>query len=218
MGYSRSVDWTHNSGIRSCHSSTLSAPLSPIHGLVRHQQGSSMQNNPYQSPQANVAAVDNVASRADGPIGIGGWLILVVIGLVVTPMRIAYMLITTHWPIFRDGAWGQVTTPGTPSYHALWGPFIAFEVIGNILSIVLGLTTLFYLLRKSHNTPRMAILWYAFGAALVVTDFFAGNPIPAVAAQPDPAGTKELIRGLFGAAIWIPYFLVSKRVKATFVH
>ncbi len=128
------------------------------------------------------------------------------------------MSITTLWPIFRDGAWDQLTTPGTPSYHAFWAPFLAFEIVGNIVSMALGLTTLFYLLRKSHNTPKVAILWYTWGAALVVIDSFAGNLIPAVAAQPDPASTKELIRALIGAAIWIPYFLVSKRVKATFVH
>ena len=177
-----------------------------------------MQNNPYDPPRASVEPVHTVAPRVDGPVGIGGWLILVVIGLFVTPMRIAYMLITTHWPIFRDGAWDQLTTPGTPSYHALWGPFLVFEVVGNALSIVLGLTTLFYLLRKSHNAPKMAILWYGWGAVLVVIDSVAGNLIPAVAAQPDPASTKELMRALIGAAIWIPYFLVSKRVKATFVH
>lgn len=177
-----------------------------------------MQNNPYQPPRANVEAVDIVAPTIVRPIGIGGWLILVVIGLIVTPLKISYMLFNTYWPIFRNGTWDQLTTPGMPSYHVFWAPYLTFEIVGNIVTMALGLTTLFYLLRKSRKTPRMAIFWYGWSATLVVIDTCAGNLIPAVAAEPDPASTKELIRGLIGAAIWIPYFLVSKRVKATFVH
>lgn len=129
-----------------------------------------MQNNPYQPPKANVEAVDSVAPTIVRPVGIGGWLIFVVIGLIVTPLRIMYMLINTYWPIFRDGTWDQLTTPGAPSYHVFWAPFLVFEIVGNIVAMVLGLTTLFYLMRTSRNTPRMAIIWYGWGAALVVID------------------------------------------------
>lgn len=150
--------------------------------------------------------------------GIGGWLILVVIGLLISPIRIGHFLVTTHWPIFRDGVWPVLTTPGTEGYHALWAPLIAFEIVGNLGSIALALVTLWFLVRKSRRTPILAISWLMWTTAFVVVDFFAADLIPAVAAQPDPDSIKELMRSLIGAAIWIPYFLVSKRVKATFVE
>ena len=152
------------------------------------------------------------------PKGIGGWLILVVIGLIVSPLRIAYYLVTNHWPLFRDGAWLRLTTPGTEAYHVLWAPLLIFEIVGNLGTIVLGLVALWFLVRRSLHTLKLAIVWLTWMTAVVVVDYFAADLIPPIAEQSDPESTKELTRSLVGAAIWIPYFLVSKRVRATFIE
>jgi len=150
--------------------------------------------------------------------GIGGWLILVVIGLIISPIRVGNLLITTYAPIFSDGAWEALTTPGSETYHVLWAPLLIFEIVGNLGIIVLAVLTLWHLLMKSKRTPRLAITYQSWMVLFVAIDFFAADLIPAVAAYDDTDSKKELMRGLFSAAIWIPYFFVSKRVKATFVH
>lgn len=150
--------------------------------------------------------------------GIGGWLYLVIFGLVVGPIRIAYILFGIYFPMFSDGGWELLTTQGSEVYHHLWAPLLIFEIVGNVGTIVLALTTLWFLVKKSRHTPRLAIVWLVWNVAFVTIDFFAGDMIPMVAANPDPENFKELARSLIGACIWIPYFLVSKRVKATFVE
>jgi Protein of unknown function (DUF2569) len=70
------------------------------------------------------------------------------------------------------------------------------------------------------DLPRrtLAITWLACTAAYVVIDHFLVLLIPAVvAARPSPDSSKGLLQTLVSAAVWITYFLVSKRVKATFV-
>lgn len=155
---------------------------------------------------------------ATGPKGLGGWLLFVILGLLITPPRIAYFLAINHWPIFREGVWAQLTTPGEPAYHALWAPVLIFEIIGNVGSIVLAVATLVVLFKRSKYTPRLAIAWLAWTSSAVIIDFIVIDFIPVVAAQTDPQSVRDLVRSIFSAAIWIPYFLVSRRVAATFVE
>ena len=159
-----------------------------------------------------------MTDESTGPSGLGGWLILVILGLIVSPVRIAHLMATNYWPLFRDGLWAKLTTAGSAAYHPLWKPLLIFEVGGNLVCIALGLVTLVLLLMRSTRTPSWAISWYSWAAVFVLADFFLADLIPYIAAHPDPESAKELARSLFAAGVWIPYFLVSKRVQATFVR
>ncbi len=151
--------------------------------------------------------------------GLGGWLILVIIGLIITPIRLSLFLQSDYFPMFTDGTWQALTTAASPSYHALWGPLIVFEIIGNLAIITLSLVTLYFMFRKSKRTPAVAITWISVGFIVVIADFFLADLIPAIANMPtDFEVVKELIRSSFAVVIWIPYFLFSKRVKATFIE
>jgi hypothetical protein len=44
--------------------------------------------------------------------GLGGWLILVGIGVVLAPVRLLITLVKTYKPIFEDGIWEALTTEG----------------------------------------------------------------------------------------------------------
>ena len=153
------------------------------------------------------------------PQGIGGWLLLVVLGLCISPVRIGLLLYQTHLPFFSDGSWDAVTSPSSEIYHPLWAPLIVFEVVGNLALIAFAMITLYFLLTKSRRTPTIAISWFLAALVFVVADFFFADLIPAIADQPtDYESVKEVARAAIRAAIWVPYFLVSKRVKATFTR
>ncbi|MET0333834.1 MAG: DUF2569 domain-containing protein [Rhizobacter sp.] len=180
-----------------------------------------MSDQRYLPPQASVEAIapspETPAHQAE-PIDIGGWLILVAIGLIVTPFRVVHLMFNNHWPIFRDGHWDRLTNPDSPAYHVLWAPILTYEIVGNFFLMTLAGITLALFFKKSRKTPRFAIIWYAFGPIFLLIDEVLGSFIPAVAAAPDASNLRELIRATIIAAIWIPYFLLSKRVKQTFTR
>ena len=150
------------------------------------------------------------------PCGIGGWLILPMLGLIIAPIRLGILLLTTYVPIFTEGSWEVLTTPGSDSYHSLWAPLLTYEIAGNIVYIVASIVLLVLLFRKHYSFPKWMIIFYATNLAFVGIDFVLADLIPAVAAQQNPESLKELVRTMVGAAIWIPYFIKSQRVQNTF--
>jgi hypothetical protein len=149
--------------------------------------------------------------------GLGGWLILPAIGLFVLLIKMAISLFTEFLPIFQKNYWAVLTTPGSGAYHPLWAPLIIFEIAGNTLFVILDVVLIFIFFTKSYRFPALFIAFLALNLVFMVSDFFFADLIPAVAAQSGPKYIKELAQTIIGTIIWIPYFLVSKRVKNTFV-
>jgi len=149
--------------------------------------------------------------------GIGGWLLLPMIGLFISPARLAYILVTVHIPLVLSGAWGILTAPGSEAYHPLWGPLLLFEIFANTLLLCWAIVLLILLFTKSHHFPKWIILFYLASLVIVAVDTVLGGLIPAVAEQNDPSSKQELIRAMIATAIWVPYFIKSERVKNTFI-
>jgi len=160
----------------------------------------------YKAPQKNVGAE-----------GLGGWLILVGIGLIISPIRIAAIEFTILG-LFFDGTWSAISNSTSEFYNPMLAAIIPLEFVLN-LAFVFGFIFLIYLFfTKSDIFPRWFITIYAANLAFIFLDAVVVKV--AVPDQPllDPETTKEFARSLVACAVWIPYMLKSKRVEATFVN
>jgi hypothetical protein len=145
-------------------------------------------------------------------------LILLAIGLILAPLRVLVFLGKDFAPIFTTKTWSVLTTPGTGAYHPLWGPILMFEGVGNTALIVFSVIVAIYFFQKRRIVPKLMIALLLANVFFVGTDYFVANVIPAVGSQKDVESMTEFARVVIACVIWVPYFLVSKRVKATFVH
>lgn len=184
-------------------------------------------DNPYKAPRGRVVAWDRVedlsfreprSSRRDGPEGLGGWLILVALGLLRSAIVVAASTMRDLLPVFTDGHVWAAFDSGASTYDPFYGLLVCVELVANVVLVIWPLVLLGLFFAKSR--------WFPSGYIALVAASFVIHVLDLVAAQSlDLMAEGEFARGMLGlaplvvsAAIWIPYMLVSKRVKNTFRH
>lgn len=129
--------------------------------------------------------------EAAAPVGIGGWLVLPAINVVLQPLLalpFAGLLVVLASPHER----GHAGLPAAFAF-ALYGLF--------------ALVVAVFFFGKRRLAPVLYIIMVLINVAVAV-----------LGTSSLATSSDSVLRAVVGAAIWIPYFLLSKRVKATFVH
>jgi len=150
--------------------------------------------------------------------GLSGWLILVGIGVVVSPVKLLITTIPVYRPIFEGGTWEVLTSVGSDAYNPLLGALLLGEISYNALMVVASIYLIYLFFSKHRMFPKVYIAIVAVSLIFIPLDaWFVTKVLPG---EPmfDPVTAKELIRVLIGGLIWVPYMLISERVKATFVE
>jgi len=163
----------------------------------------------YDPPYIRKEPVDEKLS------GLGGWLILPALGLVLTPIRLLFEM-RDYIYVFSLKSWNQVlATDGISP----WFQEIAItELILNSAMILFGLVLVVEFFQKRHTLPKLYIAVTAFSVAYLLIDMYLAGVIKEGENLYTDNDRVEVMRAMFGALIWIWYFSVSRRVRSTFVN
>ncbi|MGA2219423.1 MAG: DUF2569 family protein [Terracidiphilus sp.] len=143
--------------------------------------------------------------------GIGGWLILPTIGLVIGPFRLLSTIINLNIP-YLYGSQHQVYL----SSHLGSATLLLFELASNTIFIIFLIYLNFLLFAKKKAFPTYMIICLIARFCVVLLDTLAAQALHPTANLTTAYWT--LVGGLLGLLTWIPYFRLSRRVKATFVR
>jgi hypothetical protein len=147
--------------------------------------------------------------------GLGGWLILVLIGLCATPLL---------------GLWGFREIGSTLALTNRVGGFqsglIYGELAAQIVILLLAPLGLLYLyFGRSARFPGLYIWWLVVSILYTFIDLAAVSiafrdvyEASGTSVWTDPETASTVSRQIIPTAIWIPYMLRSARVKNTFVN
>lgn len=141
-------------------------------------------------------------------IPIGGWLILVGLGIVISPLKNLYELLTVD-NLLNGESWLAMW------YNKSYGYFIflLIEHIYNIVYLMLSIVVLILFFQRRTSVPKLISILYAVPSVVIIIDNLVAQQI-----NPNQEwDTKGIFRAIAAAVIWIPYFSMSTRVKKTFV-
>lgn len=148
--------------------------------------------------------------------GIRGWLILPALSVVVLPIRLFTDVFKTL-PAYAADTWATLTTAGNAAYHPMWAPVLLYELSANLAQIVFSLLLVVLFFQKRRSAPYVFIGVMGGSVIIQAADLLLAGAVPA-ANTSGPAGWRELAVRAMGLAVWGTYFLVSRRVKSTFVN
>jgi hypothetical protein len=156
---------------------------------------------------------------SEPPLRIGGVLLLVAIGLIVSLVQNLGHFLGNLAPYRRQQVWERLTTPGSIAYHPYWKPVVLFELASSAAILGLNAMGLVLFFRKQRVFPKVIILGIPIIFILILIGYYLSGLIPAVAESPDYSKQQSVLIVRFVALhVWIPYFLLSERVKKTFVR
>jgi hypothetical protein len=151
-----------------------------------------------------------------GPVGIGGWLYLPIIGFAGTILLSGSNLLSGLKDV--DGLRNILVATGGPLAQ-LKAPLIADLGFG--LAVMASAAYCLYLIAtKRRRIVNMATVHYGLLICGALAEVWVDGALRAVlpSTPVDPSVFTQVVRVIFIAAIWIPYFRASARVKNTFVN
>lgn len=155
--------------------------------------------------------------RRSQKIGLEGWLAFFIVGISLG-ILLNIINLLGYGSAFNDLASVQ---GDAPDYVAAMTPVLWFEILTNMLSIGLAIWLIVLLAKHRKLAKNIAITYLISSAVLLTIDyawvvsvFDTFNITQYVQAEMSKAA-GDVGRGVIAAFIWVPYFLVSKRVKRT---
>ncbi|MEJ1236980.1 DUF3857 domain-containing protein [Chryseolinea sp. T2] len=147
--------------------------------------------------------------------GFGGWLVLPVIGIFLTPV---WAMIE----IFKNGffnylQWEILTNPSHGSYNPKLGALVLIEYLYEIALLAYSVFVVVLMVRRRTSFPLFASIMYGANVAFVLLDsiWLHTMDLPTVF---EGENSTAAMRTILTAIIWIPYIIFSDRVKGTFTE
>ncbi|GAA4470436.1 hypothetical protein GCM10023093_31720 [Nemorincola caseinilytica] len=139
---------------------------------------------------------------------IGGWLILPLLGLVISILRILTTIFTGGY--FRRSLWHVYDAHDKA---VLYKVFLSAEFFINTIVLSLSIFCLVLMLARRDILPRYIKMLYIGSAIFVTMDDVLTNMIFNIT----EIDYKNIGQSIFAACIWVPYFSMAQRVRETFV-
>lgn len=147
-----------------------------------------------------------------------GLLLLVGLGVVISPFRVIIDFLSTYPAIFTDGTWDAITSINSLKYDPYWGTLLTIEIVANFIFIFLTLYLLLLFFKKKATFPK----WYFISALSFVLFTLMDSYVVSWIYPSIDFISDDLIKSIGGSIgslfLWTPYLFYSERANNTFIQ
>jgi uncharacterized protein DUF2569 len=166
-----------------------------------------------------IAIVVQSSDPAGGPVGRGGWLIVVAGGLIYTVLQVSLTLVGYWLPMLLNSeTWPILVDPTAHDFHPSLPAFLLFQLSVTLLVGFAALVGFVLYVQRSGHFPKYMITYYLGSFALLLAVLIIEEEMWAY----DPTGHYQTAGEAAKAFLWavgaVPYIARSRRVKNTFVE
>ncbi|HCT29751.1 MAG TPA: hypothetical protein DIW31_03225 [Bacteroidales bacterium] len=151
----------------------------------------------------------------NNPLPIGGWLVLIAIGLFITPITLLFDFVKNGF--FNQTSWEFISTPTSAGYDVVWSFAFVYELLMNCLMMVYIIFILVLFIKRRTTFPIHFIIFRLIHFVLIIGDVILVSKITNSNFIADNSSVSPVVSSIVASCIWIPYMIYSERVKDTFV-
>jgi len=170
--------------------------------------------------KTTIETVEKNITKENGlnnPKGLSGWLSLVGLGLIITPVLLLWSIYNSI-SVYDSADYINELIPGLVG-------LISFEIIGNIIFVGVAIYLLRLFFNKKTKFPQYYIYFLIGNLVFVGLDYFILSSLSADGYEAQQMitdslsqGWTDMTRALISVVIWVSYMKKSKRVKVTFIE
>lgn len=150
------------------------------------------------------------------PLPLGGWLVLIPIGMLIRIGSLFLGLVTIY---LDHGTWTAIFSETGFASFSILGTLLTYEMLGHALLLVFSFLLLFQFFKKRTSFPRL-MAWYMVSMTVFTLLDYLGVWFlvddPAYHME-IPSQIGELVSHFFWTVVWASYLLNGQRPRNTFV-
>ena len=146
-------------------------------------------------------------AESDAPVGFGGWMVLPVLGVTLSPILLAYGIVKWFEQL------GTAARFDATAESFRWMLLVQFGV--HCATMMVSLMAVWLLFKRMRTFPLAFIAVQVLAMSIQIIDLAS---LHAMGQDSGPSEVSRLSFRTAGSALWILYMLVSQRVRATFVN
>lgn len=149
---------------------------------------------------------------------INGTLIIALLATIAAPFLSLNAFRFIVLPIASDDRWVVISNTLLETYNPHWVKLVYFEFFSNIFLFLFTILLVIMFFNRKRQYATVIIIYFITKILLLTIIFYLqtiikGPPTPTLS-QISGIGLRSLIF----TGIWVPYFLLSEKVRETFIY